>query len=62
MAGIEVEVIRGLLREQRPEFAELETSHVARGWDNELWRLGDDLAVRIPRTDRAPDLLRREHR
>ncbi len=30
------------------------------GWDNQQWRLGDDLAVRLPRTERAPALLRAE--
>ena len=34
----------------------------ARGWDNQLWRLGDDLAVRLPRaTQGAGDLLLKEH-
>lgn len=26
-----------------------------------MWRLGEDLAVRMPRTERAPTLLRKEH-
>lgn len=30
------------------------------GWDNQQWRLGPDLAVRLPRTERAPALLRTE--
>jgi aminoglycoside phosphotransferase (APT) family kinase protein len=35
----------------------------ARGWDNQLWRLGDDLAVRLPwATGDADELLRKEHR
>jgi aminoglycoside phosphotransferase (APT) family kinase protein len=34
----------------------------ARGWDNQLWRLGDDLAVRLPwATESADELLRKEH-
>jgi hypothetical protein len=34
----------------------------ARGWDNQLWRLGSDLAVRLPwATQRADTLLRKEH-
>ena len=34
----------------------------ARGWDNQLWRLGDDLAVRLPWATRAADaLLLKEH-
>lgn len=27
-----------------------------------MWRLGDELAVRVPRTERAPELLRKERR
>jgi hypothetical protein len=33
---------------------------VAGGWDNRMWRLGEELAVRLPRTPRAPSLLRTE--
>lgn len=34
----------------------------ARGWDNQLWRLGDDLAVRLPwATQTADALLLKEH-
>jgi aminoglycoside phosphotransferase (APT) family kinase protein len=32
------------------------------GWDNQLWRLGEELAVRMPRTPRAPALLCTERR
>nr|WP_239063032.1 aminoglycoside phosphotransferase family protein [Streptomyces sp. SID13031] len=53
-------LIRELLREQHPELAGLELREVVGGWDNQMWRLGDELAVRIPRTPRAPELLRIE--
>lgn len=34
----------------------------ARGWDNQLWRLGDDLVVRLPwATESADALLLKEH-
>ena len=34
----------------------------ARGWDNQLWRLGDDLPVRLPwATQDADELLLKEH-
>lgn len=34
----------------------------ALGWDNQVWRLGDDLAVRLPWATRTADeLLRKEH-
>jgi aminoglycoside phosphotransferase (APT) family kinase protein len=56
------ELVRALLQEQHPDLAHLELKEVAGGWDNQMWRLGEDLAVRMPRTERAPDLLRKEHR
>jgi len=54
--------VRAMLREQHPDLAELPLQEVDGGWDNKMWRLGDDLAVRIPRTPRGPDLLEQEHR
>lgn len=51
---------RALLRDQHPDLAELELREVSGGWDNQLWRLGEELAVRLPRTERAPALLRME--
>jgi aminoglycoside phosphotransferase (APT) family kinase protein len=56
------ELVRTLLQEQHPDLADLELKEVAGGWDNQMWRLGDDLAVRMPRTDRAPEHLLKEHR
>ncbi|RKN08399.1 aminoglycoside phosphotransferase family protein [Streptomyces radicis] len=59
---IDEALVRSILREQHPDLAALDLRAPTRGWDNELWRLGDALAVRLPRTPRAPDLLRKEHR
>ncbi|WP_344073652.1 aminoglycoside phosphotransferase family protein [Streptomyces crystallinus] len=59
---IDADLVRSLLREQHPYLAGLDPRPVDGGWDNQLWRLGDELAVRLPRTPRAPDLLRRECR
>ncbi|MGQ4266974.1 aminoglycoside phosphotransferase family protein [Nocardiopsis changdeensis] len=56
------ELVRGLLKEQHPDLAGLELELVDGGWDNRMWRLGEDLAVRLPRTPRASSLLRKEHR
>jgi aminoglycoside phosphotransferase (APT) family kinase protein len=56
------ELVRGLLREQHPDLAELTLRKVVGGWDNQMWRLGDELAVRLPRTERGPELLRKEYR
>lgn len=59
---ITADLVRDLLREQHPDLADLPVALGARGWDNQLWRLGDDLAVRLPwATERPGDLLRKEH-
>ena len=58
----EQDLVRALLREQHPDLADLELRDVAGGWDNQQWRLGADLAVRLPRTERAPALLRTEQK
>ncbi|MCZ0980757.1 phosphotransferase [Streptomyces diastatochromogenes] len=55
-------LVRDLLREQHPDLAELPIREVPGGWDNRMWRLGEELAVRMPRTERAPELLRKEGR
>ncbi|QNE22817.1 aminoglycoside phosphotransferase family protein [Kribbella qitaiheensis] len=62
MLEIDESLVRSLLSEQHPDLAVLELRLVDGGWDNQQWRLGDELAVRMPRTPRAPDLLRTEQR
>ncbi|SOD62598.1 Predicted kinase, aminoglycoside phosphotransferase (APT) family [Streptomyces zhaozhouensis] len=58
---ITAELVTALLREQHPDLADLPVELGARGWDNQLWRLGDDLAVRLPwATESADALLRKE--
>ncbi len=56
----EQDLVRALLRDQHPDLADLELRAVSGGWDNQLWRLGAELAVRLPRTERAPALLHQE--
>jgi len=59
---ITADLIGALLREQHPDLADMPLSLGALGWDNQLWRLGDDLAVRLPwATDDADELLVKEH-
>jgi aminoglycoside phosphotransferase (APT) family kinase protein len=59
---ITADLIAELLREQHPDLAGLPLTFGARGWDNQLWRLGDDLAVRLPwATQAADELLLKEH-
>jgi hypothetical protein len=49
--------VRELLREQHPDLADRPVTLGARGWDNQLWRLGDDLAVRLPWATQSADAL-----
>jgi aminoglycoside phosphotransferase (APT) family kinase protein len=56
------ELVRALLREQHPDLADLELAPVAGGWANQQFRLGRELAVRMPRTPQAPEMLRQEQR
>ncbi|MFJ8361745.1 aminoglycoside phosphotransferase family protein [Streptomyces sp. NPDC093984] len=59
---ITAELVRDLLHDQHPDLAGLPVKLGARGWDNQLWRLGDDLAVRLPWATLSADaLLRKEH-
>lgn len=56
------ELVRELLRDQQPDLADRPLTLGARGWDNQMWRLGDDLAVRLPwQTETADALLLKEH-
>jgi aminoglycoside phosphotransferase (APT) family kinase protein len=59
---ITVDLIRTLLAEQFPDLANLPLTPVANGWDNSIHRLGDDLAVRMPRRQLGADLVAHEHR
>jgi hypothetical protein len=42
-------LVRLLLKEQHPELADLPLVDSGNGWDNKVYRLGDGLAVRLPR-------------
>jgi aminoglycoside phosphotransferase (APT) family kinase protein len=59
---IDEALVRALLHEQHPDLARLELREVVGGWDNRMWRVGEQLAVRLPLTPRAPSLLRTELR
>ncbi|MFI6026585.1 aminoglycoside phosphotransferase family protein [Amycolatopsis magusensis] len=65
MTDVEIEItaelVGDLVRDQHPDLADRPIRLGARGWDNQLWRLGDDLAVRLPwATGSADALLRKE--
>ncbi|MCB8983506.1 MAG: aminoglycoside phosphotransferase family protein [Ardenticatenaceae bacterium] len=57
-----VSLVQGLLRAQFPQWAGLPLRPVASaGTDNALYRLGDDLAVRLPRIEWAVAQVEKEH-
>jgi aminoglycoside phosphotransferase (APT) family kinase protein len=60
--SIDESLVRGLLRSQYPQFAEMACYQVAEGFDNALWRLGDELVVRVPRRELAVALIENELR
>ncbi|NLF05095.1 MAG: aminoglycoside phosphotransferase family protein [Actinomycetales bacterium] len=62
VAEVEVSerLVRDLLRAQHPDLADLPLTLVAEGWDNAMWRLGDVLAVRMPRRELAAPLVLHE--
>ncbi|GAB3890643.1 aminoglycoside phosphotransferase family protein [Kibdelosporangium lantanae] len=64
MADTEItaDLVRSLLREQHPDLAELTIREVAGGWGNQMWRLGDDLSVRMQRMDPTPERQLKERR
>jgi aminoglycoside phosphotransferase (APT) family kinase protein len=57
---ITADLVQDLVRDQHPDLADRPVKLGARGWDNQLWRVGNDLAVRLPwATQRADELLRK---
>lgn len=60
----EVEVssglVQGLLSSQFPTLADLEISELTNGWDNVMFRLGDELCVRVPRREMSARLVEHE--
>ncbi|WP_340698981.1 aminoglycoside phosphotransferase family protein [Cellulosimicrobium funkei] len=59
---ITADLVRAALTEQHPDLAGLPLREVAGGWGNQMWRLGDDLAVRVQRMDPTPELQLKERR
>ncbi|WP_285362945.1 aminoglycoside phosphotransferase family protein [Microbacterium sp. LMC-P-041] len=54
--------VRDLLRSTDPALAKLPLRLFADGWDNSMWRLGSELAVRLPRRDLSVPLITHEQR
>jgi aminoglycoside phosphotransferase (APT) family kinase protein len=59
---IDIALVRALLAEQQPDLAALPLVDAGEGWDNRMFRLGDDLVVRLPRRAIAAPLIEQEHR
>jgi len=53
---------RALLADQHPDLANLPIAYVEDGWDNTVMRLGDDLALRLPRRAVGARLIATEQR
>jgi aminoglycoside phosphotransferase (APT) family kinase protein len=66
MPAAEVEVtddlVRSLLRSQRPDLPHLEVRLLANGWDNSSFRVGNQLVARFPRRAVAAGLIENEAR
>jgi aminoglycoside phosphotransferase (APT) family kinase protein len=50
-------LVTALLSDQHPDLAHLPLRLVGEGWDNVMFRLGDELAVRLPRRAAAAKLI-----
>jgi aminoglycoside phosphotransferase (APT) family kinase protein len=59
---VDVDVVQRLLADQHPDLAGLPLHIAAQGWDNVVLRLGEDLAVRVPRRTEAAALVLEEQR
>ena len=58
--SIDTSVVRALLQEQHADLAHLRLVEVGEGWDNKLFRLGQELAVRLPRRAASAALVEHE--
>ncbi|KXK63994.1 phosphotransferase [Micromonospora rosaria] len=59
---VDEDTVRSLVRAQCPQWADLPLSPAGAGTDNTMYRLGDDLLVRVPRTADKARSLRKEQR
>lgn len=57
---IDAALVRSLLCEQHPDLAELPLQSMDSGWDNAMFRLGETLAVRLPRRVAVTKLIEHE--
>jgi aminoglycoside phosphotransferase (APT) family kinase protein len=59
---VTLDLVRKLLDDQHPDLAGQPIETLANGWDNVIFRLGDDLLIRLPRRELAARLVLHEQR
>ena len=60
--AIDVSLVRALLQQQHPDLAVLPLTDIGGGWDNRVFRLGTELAVRLPCRSESAGLVEHEQR
>jgi len=60
--SIDRSLVIALLQEQHPDLAHLPLTEIDEGWDNKLFRLGEDFVVRVPRRAASAALIEHEQR
>jgi aminoglycoside phosphotransferase (APT) family kinase protein len=60
--NVSASLVQALLEDQHADLAHLTPVKVAEGWDNTLFRLGEELAVRLPRRAASATLIEHEQR
>jgi aminoglycoside phosphotransferase (APT) family kinase protein len=60
--AVDADLARSLLAAQHPDLADLPIALAATGWDNMVFRLGEDLAIRLPRRAVGARLIAHEQR
>jgi aminoglycoside phosphotransferase (APT) family kinase protein len=57
---LSAELVRRLLAEQHPSLARLPVEFMANGWDNVMFRIGDELLARMPRRELGARIMAHE--
>jgi aminoglycoside phosphotransferase (APT) family kinase protein len=59
---VTADLVRRLLADQHPDLANQRVEFLAHGWDNELFRVGDELIARMPRRELGATIIVNEQR
>lgn len=57
MVNVDEALVAALLCEQHPDLADLSLTRLSAGWDNVMFRLGDDYVVRVPHREMSAPLV-----